>query len=262
MNDAAGYFYRSRVMHTRRYGHRYRFTYDVGYLLLDIDRIGELDERLRLFSHNRFNLFGFYTKDHGPRDGMSLRPWLESMLAPRGIDLSGGRIRLLCMPRLLGYVFNPISIYFCEHEDGQLRAILCQVHNTFGERHYYLLDAQGAPLDYAGPHAKPKRFHVSPLLDVAGDYVFCFEPPQETFAVRIALDNYKQNKDEESGPLLVTTLCGERRSLTDSQLFNTFLRMPLMTVKVISAIHWQAFKLWLRGAKTYRKPVPPEQKVS
>jgi uncharacterized protein len=261
--DAPAWLYPSRVMHLRQWPVRYRFGYRLFYLLLDIDRLAESALRPRLFSYNRWNLFSFHDRDHGARDGRPLRPWLEELLRTQGIDLDGGRIRLLCLPRVLGYVFNPISIYYCEHRDGTLRAILCEVHNTFGERHCYLLSRNGAAMDYDMPQHKAKLFHVSPLIGMGGEYRFRFQPPAQRFRVQIRLLPQMPGQAGLAPRLLLAAaLQGERRPLSDGRLLAQFLHMPLMTLKVTAAIHWQALKIWLRGAPFFRKPKPPLQEVS
>lgn len=254
-----GWLYRSRVMHLRQHPVRYRFLYRAFYLLLDIDRLAQTASQLRLFSHNRFNLLSFHDRDHGPCDGTPLRAWLDVLLRKEAIDLNGGRVRLLCLPRILGYAFNPISIFYCEHRDGTLRAILCEVRNTFGDRHCYLLSRNGAPMDYATPHYKTKIFHVSPLIGMGGEYRFRFTAPAEQFRVLIRLF---QHREHHSELLMAATLDGERSSLSDGRLLAQVLRMPFMTLKIVAAIHWQALKIWLRGASYFRRPTPPTQEVS
>ena len=249
---AAGFLYPSRVMHRRLTAPFSRFVYRLFYLLLDVDRIGELDRRLRLFSHNRFNLVSFFDRDHGAG---GLRAWAEALLAGEGIRLDGGRIRLLCLPRVLGFTFNPIAIWYCEHRDGSLRAVIAEVRNTFGERHCYLLASGGRPLSYEGPHEKEKCFHVSPFLDLVGRYSFRFSEPGETVRVLI-------HEQREGLPILDATLAGERRALGDGALLWQVAAMPWMTLKVVFGIHWEALKLWLRGARFHRKPEPPELELT
>ena len=251
MNEAAGFLYPSRVMHRRLVAPLYRFVYRLFYLLLDIDRVDELHQSLRVFSHNRFNLLSFHDADHGGAEPGGLRAWAERLLASEGIRLDGGRIRLLCLPRILGFTFNPIAIWYCVHRDGSLRALIAEVRNTFGERHSYLLASGGRPLTYEGPHEKDKCFHVSPFMDLSGRYAFRFSEPGETVRVLI-------HETREGAPLLDATLAGERRALTDGALLAQVARMPWMTLKVVAGIHWEALKLWLRGAKFHRKPEPPE----
>lgn len=248
--SAAGSLYPSRVMHRRLVAPLYRFVYRLFYLLLDVDRIGELDRTLRLFSHNRFNLVSFHDRDHGGGEPGGLRAWAERMLAAEGVRLDGGRIRLLCLPRLLGFAFNPIAVWYCEHRDGSLCAVIVEVRNTFGERHSYLIASGGRPLTYEGPHEKEKCFHVSPFMDLAGGYSFRFSEPGETVRVLI-------HETRAGAPLLDATLAGERAALTDGRLLAQVAAMPWMTLKVVVGIHWEALKLWLRGARFHRKPEPP-----
>lgn len=251
MTDAAGFLYASRTMHRRLVPPFYRFVYRLFHLLLDVDRIDELHRSLRWFSRNRFNLVSFHDRDHGGAGPGGLRAWAERLLAADGVRLEGGRIRLLCLPRVLGFGFNPIAIWYCEHRDGTLRAIIVEVRNTFGEKHCYLLASAGRPMAYDGPHEKDKRFHVSPFMDLAGRYAFRFSAPAETVRVLI-------HETREGVPLLDATLAGERRALTDGALLREALLMPWMTLKVVAGIHWEALKLWLRGARFHRKPEPPE----
>jgi DUF1365 family protein len=254
-DDRAGVLYSARVMHRRRVAPFYRFVYRVFYLLLDIDRIDALSSRLRLFSRNRFNLLSFHDRDHGDCSGAPLRPWAERLLSESGIELDGGRIRLLCMPRLFGYAFNPISLWYCEHRDGSLRAVIAEVRNTFGERHSYLLASGGAPLPYLQAHEKEKCFHVSPFFDVVGRYRFTLGEPGEQLRVHI-------HETREGQPILDATLFGQRRDLTDGNVLRQVLMLPFMTITVVLGIHWEALKIWLRGATFHKKPQPPTHKVT
>jgi DUF1365 family protein len=255
MSEAAGFLYTSRVMHRRLVAPFYRFVYRLFYLLLDVDRIDELHRSLRWFSRNRFNLVSFHDRDHSGGEPGGLRAWAERVFAAEGVQLEGGRIRLLCLPRILGFAFNPIAIWYGEHRDGTLRALIAEVRNTFGERHCYLLASGGRPIAYEGPHEKDKCFHVSPFMDLVGRYAFRFSEPGETVRVLI-------HETREDVPLLDATLAGERRALTDGALLAQVARMPWMTLKVVAGIHWEALKLWLRGARFHRKPEPPALEVT
>ena len=243
-----GALYRGRVMHHRLRPYRRRFTYAVFSLCLDIDRIGDWHRRLRLFSHNRFNLFSFHDRDHGPRDGSPLRPWLDGVLADVGLSQAGHRVSLLCYPRILGYVFNPLSVYFCHDTDDRLAAVVYEVKNTFGDQHCYVLPAES---DARGQvhHGCEKRMFVSPFIGMQARYRFSLQPPGERLSVVI-----KESVPE--GPQLVASLSGTRETLDDGALARMFLRYPLMTLKVIAGIHWEALFTWLRGA-TYHAPLPP-----
>jgi DUF1365 family protein len=246
--------YTCRVMHRRRVAPYYRFVYRVFNLLLDIDRIDAAAAGARLFSHNRFNLLAFHDRDHGDGSG-ALRPWAERLLAGRGIELSGGRIRLLAMPRLLGHVFNPISLWYCEHCDGSLRAVIAEVRNTFGEKHCYVLAAGGAAMPYEAPLEKDKGFHVSPFFDLEGRYRFTLGQPGERLRVLI-------NESRNGQPILDAAMAGERLALRDGAILKLAALMPLMTLKVVAGIHWEALKIWLRGGRFHRKPAPPVLEAS
>lgn len=248
-----GALYAARVMHRRRVPPFYRFTYRVFYLLVDIDRLPALSSRLRLFSHNRFNCLSVHDRDHG--DGRGLRAWAESLLREHGIELEGGRIRLLAFPRVFGLVFNPISLWYCEHADGALRAVIAEVNNTFGEKHSYVLASGGAPLPYGLMPEKDKCFHVSPFFDRTGSYRFTLhEPgPRLRVAIRAALPQ---------APLLDAAIAGERRELRDATVLAQVLAMPWLMLKVVAAIHWQALKIWARGGRFHRKPAPPAVRSS
>ncbi len=255
----SGWLYICRVMHRRPGPPRYRFIYRSFYLLLDIDAIDAACARTPLLSRNRLNLLSFYDRDHAAHDGSNLRAWVEDVLSERGVDLAGGRIRLLTMPRVLGYGFNPISVFYCEHDDGTLRATVVEVHNTFGEHHFYVLHANDAAMDWNGTQTKTKQFHVSPFLSRQGVYRFHLSAPGERFAVGIRL---YEDASEDAALRIVTALTGERVAIGTRNVLKVCLRMPLMTLKVTAAIHWQALKLWLRGAGFRRKPEPKRPNVS
>jgi DUF1365 family protein len=260
---AAHQIYFTRVMHRRLFPVQYRFEYRVFSLLLDIDRLHDVPRQLavgprqglaRGLLHPR--LFRFDPRDHGPRDGSPLRPWAERLLAERGIDLDGGRIRLLCFPRLLGYGFNPLSLWYCEHADGRLRAVIAEVNNTFGQHHIYLLHDDGAPMAWPVRAEKVKCFYVSPLMEVQGRYRFRLSAPAARLGVLI------RQFDEDGRLKLVATQTGSGEPLTDAALWRAFRAMPVMTYKVMFAIHWQALKIWLGGARFVPKPELPKQEVS
>lgn len=250
--------YRGRLFHERRIAPRYQFRYRVFSLLLDLDRIDEADRSRRLFAHNRFNLISVHDRDHGPKDGSPLRPWIDARLAEAGIDLAGGRVQLLCYPRVFGYVFNPLSVWFCRHADGRLLAVLCEVRNTFGQWHGYLLHNDGEALAEPLRDQAPKVFHVSPFLPREGHYQFRVQPPDERYGVTV---NWHA-KDNPDHPALIAVQTGERRPSGDRGLLRVALAVPLMTVKVIAAIHWQALKIWLRGGRYHPKPAPPDTEIS
>lgn len=246
--------YFANVMHKRFIAPQYRFSYRVFSLLLDIDRLDETADSSILFSYNRFNLLSFYDRDHGPRDGSPLRPWLEQQLLTGGIKLEGGRIELLAFPRVLGYVFNPLSVWYCYHRDGTLRAVLCEVSNTFGESHSYLLDEGGAPMRWPVRQSHQKCFHVSPFIGPEAEYRFHLAEPDEKLQVVI-------REYQGEAPILVASQTGKARPFGSPALLRGLLGIPFLTLKVMVLIHWHALKLFLRGARFYRKPEPPRQEV-
>jgi DUF1365 family protein len=254
IEPAPSAIYVGRVMHQRLRPRRHKFEYRGFWLVFDLDEIDALARRLRLFSRNGFNLFSFCDRDFGDRSGGSPRAHVEIHLAKAGLTPDGGAIRLLTMPRVLGYVFNPLSVYFIHRAEGGLRAILWEVSNTFGERHSYLI-----PVD--DPHAKTirqtcaKELHVSPFLDMDMSYRFRVAPPEARTAVSII-------GADKDGAMLVAAMNGERRTLDDRQLLLAFARLPFMTVKVIAAIHWEALRIWLKGVKFRPSPAPPAEPVS
>ncbi|MDT0619661.1 DUF1365 domain-containing protein [Salinisphaera sp. P385] len=247
--------YDCRIVHRRPGPPRYRFAYRAFYLWLDLDRLDADLAGLRLLSRNRFNLMSFHDRDHGARDGGDPAAWARARLADMGVD-AGGRVRLLCMPRILGYGFNPISLYYCENAAGALVAVIAEVHNTFGEQHSYVLHNDGGPVDLTRSHDKAKVFHVSPLLERAGRYRFRLVPPGERMALGIRL------LADDGSQRIATALSGHRQQLADRNLLALFLRIPVMTVKVTLAIHWQALKIWWRGARFHAKPEPHRPNIS
>ncbi|WP_290650759.1 DUF1365 domain-containing protein [Aquisalimonas sp.] len=251
----SGSLYFGSVSHSRFGDVPHHFRYRLFGLLLDVDRIEEAVTGLRLLSRNRFNLFSFHDRDHGAKNDSALRPWIDAVLARVGINLQGGRVLLYCMPRVLGYGFNPLSLWYCHHQDGSLRAVLCEVRNTFGEWHGYLLHEDGHPLGPMVHSRAAKQFHVSPFLPVCGEYRFRLMPPGSRIV------NAIQYHDRD-GLRLSAVQQGERRPLTDGQLLQAGWRYPLMTLAVIAGIHWQALKLWLRGARFHRKPALPQKDVT
>jgi len=247
--------YRAEVMHQRFFATAYRFRYRVFSLLLDIDAIDRAVASSRLFSRNRFNLLGFHDRDHLPPGATDLRAWAEQVLAAGGVVESNLRIRLLCFPRVLGWVFNPLSLWFCERADGSPAAVIAEVRNTFGERHCYLLKPQDPTAGWPLRQRHAKDFHVSPFIGMQAAYEFRLSRPDER--LRVVIREFVDDR-----LMLVATQTGERRPLCTIELLREVLRVPFQTLKVLSAIHWQALKIWLQGARFHRKPEPPREEVS
>ncbi|WP_022948188.1 DUF1365 domain-containing protein [Methylohalobius crimeensis] len=250
---AASLYYCS-IMHARRFPVRYRFRYRLFSLLLDLDALPQYDRKLKLFGYNRPAPVAFYDRDHGPRDGRPLRPWIDQVLEDAGIGLAGGEVSLLTLPRLWGYVFNPLSLWYCRHRDGSLRAVLAEVHNTFGEWHGYLLHEQGRPIQWPLCSKAAKCFHVSPFIGMEAVYHFRLSEPTER--LQVSIQEYQEDR-----LMLIATQSGRREALTDRALLRALCRFPLATFKVILMIHWQALKLWLQKIPLYHKPEPPDQEV-
>jgi len=247
--------YVGRVTHTRAFPRRHRLSYGVWYLLADLDELPALDRTLPGFTVDRPGPVSFHTRDHGARDGSPLRPWIEAYLAEAGIDLEGGAIRLLSFPRVLGYVFNPITVWFCHHRDGDLRALLYEVSNTFGERHSYLVPVEGAQPGDLVRRRFDKELFVSPFIDMAARYDFTTRVPDQrvTIAVRETV---------AEGQVLTAVLDARRSPLTGPTLARAFFGYPLVTAKVIGGIHWEALKLWIKGAPYRRRGEPPAHPVT
>jgi DUF1365 family protein len=253
--DRMSGLYAGAVMHRRLRPKPHRLSYRIFMLLLDLDEIPALHERLRLFSRGGFNLFSFHERDHADGSGASLRDWVETHLASAGIDLHGGAIRLLAMPRVLGYGFNPISVYFCYDRDGYLLALLHEVQNTFGERHTYVIPVAAGEASATIAQSCAKHFHVSPFMAMGMRYDFRVHPPDEQLSLTI-------RSADADGPMLVAAFTARRQELTDMALLRAFVRTPLLTLKVIGGIHWEALRLWRKGLRLYAKPPAPEQPVS
>lgn len=246
--------YRGRVMHRRLRPKRHRLAYSLSMVLLDLDELDALDRRLRLFSLERWNLFSFRQRDHGEGSAVPLRQQIERLLDGADIATDSLKVQLLTMPRLLGFVFNPISIYFCTSAGGGLAAIVYEVSNTFGQRHSYLLEVSQAPGTTVYQNA-PKHLHVSPFMAMNQTYSFRVTPPGERLGVAIT------SRDAD-GPVLIAVLEASRQPLSDAALLRSFVAMPLMTFKVVAAIGWEALKLWLKRVPVHRLPPPPTEAVT
>jgi len=240
--------YFGSVAHRRLRPRSHELRYRLFWTLIDLDEVAELPRRSAIFSYNGANILSFHDMDHGDASGTPLRPQVERMLADHGIAFDRGPIRLLCMPRIFGYAFNPISIYFCYQKDRGLGAIVYEVHNTFGERHSYVFDAREAPAPHA--HACGKRFHVSPFMDIGMRYEFRTVLPDERVALAI-------RGSDADGTLIHASLAGAAAPFTTANLLRGLLLYPLMTFKVTAAIHWHALRLWIKGIRIRPKPQPP-----
>lgn len=211
-------------------------------------------------SDNRWGLCAFFDKDHGQGESNSLA-WIEKILADNHVQLVDGEIWLQTFPRVLGYVFNPVSFWICTRADGKVQAVLAEVNNTFGERHCYLLHKDSGEALHSGETLSSKKvFHVSPFCAVRGDYHFRFLFSQDSSSGKNNVCRIELHEDGQ--PLINTSISGTSRPLSRTNIMLALLRYPLMSLGVIFRIHWQAIKLWVKGVPFHSKPKPPELEVS
>ena len=233
--------YNGEINHTRFKPVKHFLNYKTFSLLIDLDEIEQLDKSISIFSHNKFNIFSFYNKDHGDRDGSCLKKWVISNLNKYKVEGNISTIKILCYPRIFGYVFNPLSIFYC-YENEKLKSIFYEVKNTFNEQHTYIFKIKD------GEEIKQKckkKFYVSPFMDLETFYNFKLINPNQRLSVMI-----KQTDAE--GTVLTATQTGDKKEFNFKQLLINFFRYPLMTLKIISSIHFEALLLWKKGA-IYRK---------
>jgi len=236
--------YSGSVIHKRFKPKEHFFKYKVFSLFLDLSELNELDDKLNFFSLNKFNLISFYEVDHGNRDGSSLLDWVKNNLSKNNVSTVNIRVKLLCYPRILGYVFNPLSVFFVYDQNENLISILYEVKNTFGEQHTYFFKVENQ--NKLIQNNCSKKFHVSPFIEMNCNYFFKILNPAQKLSVII--DQYDQK-----GKILFASQDGERSDLTSKNLMKSYLKHPLMTFKIISAIHFEAFKLWMKGIKFIKK---------
>lgn len=243
------------VMHRRLRPAVNAFAYPVFYVQLPLRNLAAA--KCAVFSIDRRNLLSFHCQDHGPRDGSPLLPWIENLLTEHGLP-NDGEIMLQTFPRVLGYVFNPVSFWYCHHRDGQLVAILAEVNNTFGASHSYLLHRRGEWLVEGAELRVDKLFHVSPFNEIEGGYRFHFH-------LKRAVQSCRIDYDDAEGELLLTSISGRPQAWSAAALLKAFLRMPFLTLGIIVRIHWQALKLWrkgvpFRGAHPVSRPLQESSK--
>ncbi len=235
--------YNGTVIHKRFKPKMHIFKYKVFSLLIDLSELKNLGKDIIFFSYNRFNLISFFDRDHGDRDGSSLLEWVKKNLKANKINTDEIKIKLLCYPRILGYVFNPLSVFYVYDKNDFLISILYEVKNTFGEQHTYIFKVENNNLLH---HNCSKKFHVSPFIEMNCNYFFRILKPGEK--ISIIIDQYQL--DEK---ILYASQDGKRVDFTSKELLKSYLKHPLMTFKIISAIHFEAFKLWAKGIKFIKK---------
>ena len=245
--------YVGNVIHKRFKPKEHFFKYRVFSLLLDLSEINLIEKKISFFSYNRFNLISFFDKDHGNRDGSNLKDWVIKNIQKYNIETKNIRIKLLCYPRIFGFVFNPLSIFFIYNKKSELISILYEVKNTFDEQHTYIF--KNKENENTIKHTCKKKFHVSPFIEMNCTYFFKILKPGDKISVII--DQY-----DEEGKLLYASQDGSRIELNNKNLFLSYLKHPLMTFKIIAAIHFEAFKLWIKGIKFIKKKLKIKNNIS
>ena len=235
--------YNGKVIHRRFKPKEHYFKYNVFSLLIDLDELEIIQNKIKIFSYNKFNIISFYETDHGPRDGTSLKKWIIKNLKDIGINNENIQIKLLCYPRIFGYAFNPLSVFFIYDQNSRLISILYEVKNTFGEQHTYIFktDDNETIINNCS-----KKFHVSPFIEMECNYYFRVLKPSDKMSVII-------DQSDKDGKLLYASQDGNARKLNEKNLLISYISHPLMTFKIIVAIHYEALKLWLKGIKFVKK---------
>ena len=244
MNNFSSCIYSGLITHKRFKPKKHFFSYKTFSLLINLNEIEELQKKIKFFSYNKFNILSFYNIDHGPRDGSSLAKWVKKTLIKARINMKGGTIKLLCFPRFFGYVFNPLSIFYCYDKNSRLKAVLYEVKNTFNEQHTYVFKSK--PSSKLILHKCDKKFYVSPFIEMDTFYNFRLSEPKNNINILI-------KQTDVDGPLLIAHQVGKRIRLNSQNLLYQFLKHPLMSFKVILAIHFEAFRLWVKGVSLVKK---------
>ncbi len=238
-----------RTVHERQVPFKRSFSHRIAMIDVDIDQLELATRGHRFFSLNKFNALSIRTSDYGSRKSdASLRDWAEGQFRTAQIELDGGQIRLLAFPRTLGYGFSPIAVWLGHGPKGELRGVIYEVHNTFGEAHAYVYAWTG----HEEHHASTKDFHVSPFFDVSGEYRFMLRNHSER--IELIVENFKDGERTH-----VASLLARRKPMSDGAILKWLFTMPLSGLGVMFAIHWQALIIWMRGARYHRRP---EQRVS
>ena len=244
--------YTGKVIHKRFKPKEHYFKYNVFSLLIDLNELEEINKYIKFFSYNKFNIISFYDKDHGDRDGSSIKLWVKKNLRNIGIMTEDISIKLLCYPRIFGYVFNPLSTYFIYNKHSELISIFYEVKNTFGEQHTYIFKAQD---EKTVQNKCKKKFYVSPFIEMDCEYHFKTLNPREQLSVVI-------NQNDKDGKLLFASQDGISKDFNNKNLILSYLTHPLMTFKIIGAIHYEAFKLWAKRIKVIAKKIKLKNNIT
>ena len=244
--------YTGKVIHKRFKPKEHYFKYNVFSLLIDLNELEEINKYIKFFSYNKFNIISFYDKDHGDRDGSSIKLWVKKNLRNIGIMTEDISIKLLCYPRIFGYVFNPLSTYFIYNKHSELISIFYEVKNTFGEQHTYIFKAQD---EKTVQNKCKKKFYVSPFIEMDCEYHFKTLNPREQLSVVI-------NQNDKDGKLLFASQDGISKDFNNKNLILSYLTHPLMTFKIIGAIHYEAFKLWVKRIRLVAKKIKLKNNIT
>ena len=244
--------YTGKVIHKRFKPQEHYFKYNVFSLLIDLNELEEINKYIKFFSYNKFNIISFYDKDHGDRDGSSIKLWVKKNLRNIGIMTEDISIKLLCYPRIFGYVFNPLSTYFIYNKHSELISIFYEVKNTFGEQHTYIFKAQD---EKTIQNKCKKKFYVSPFIEMDCEYHFKTLNPREQLSVVI-------NQNDKDVKLLFASQDGISKDFNNKNLILSYLTHPLMTFKIIGAIHYEAFKLWAKRIKLIAKKIKLKNNIT
>ena len=244
--------YIGKVIHKRFKPKKHYFKYNVFSLLIDLNELEQINKEIKFFSYNKFNIISFFDKDHGDRDGSSIKIWVKKNLKSIGIITEDINIKILCYPRIFGYVFNPLSTFFIYNKNSKLISIFYEVKNTFGEQHTYIFKAQD---EKTVQNKCKKKFYVSPFIEMDCEYHFKTFIPREQLSVVI-------NQNDKDGKLLFASQDGISKDLNNKNLILSYLTHPLMTFKVIGAIHYEAFKLWIKRIKLITKKIKLKNNIT
>ena len=245
--------YNGQVIHKRFKPKVHYFRYNVFSLLIDLSELETIDKEISFFSLNKFNLISFFEKDHGDRDGSSLINWVNKNLEKNNIPTQDIKIKILCYPRILGFVFNPLSVFYVYNLQNKLISILYEVKNTFGEQHTYIFKITKD--ENLVQNKCAKKFHVSPFIEMDCNYFFRLLKPGDKISVII--DQY-----DKEDKILFASQDGIRTEFNSKELIKSYLKHPLMTFKIIIAIHYEAFKLWLKGIKFIKKKIKIKNNIT
>ena len=244
--------YKGFVTHRRFKPLRHYFSYKTFSILFDLKEIEDLHKKIGIFSFNKFNIFSFYNKDHGSRDGNDLTEWVKKNLKNYNLDFNVSKIKLLCFPRVLGYVFNPLSIFYC-YDENVLKAILYEVKNTFNEQHTYIFPVNNSSKIIT--QQCNKKFYVSPFIKMDTFYNFRLTEPEESIRILI-------KQTDKEGKVLVACQIGNRQTMSFKNLLVNFFTHPMMTFKIMISIHYEALRIWKKGAIFQKRKIKTKNNIS